>query len=153
MHIPAHERHETLALEYTYRLTTELEEARERYVAEQRALERAEAAEVELIEAQLRQARERTTQLRSQFEQATRQAGSAVKKAAENDTMVSTAEERGKFEKGVADSIAGNIPLLQAELKAVEKEARARLAAANAEVDTLEAESQQLLAELSAADC
>jgi hypothetical protein len=58
---------------YTYRLTTELEEARERFTSEQRALELAEQAEVELVAEQLRQAKERTVQLRTQLERAAKQ--------------------------------------------------------------------------------
>jgi hypothetical protein len=55
------------------------------------------------------------------------QIGSASKKAAENDTMIANAVERGKFEKGVADSIAANIPLLKVELNAVDAASEKRI--------------------------
>jgi hypothetical protein len=71
--ITEHERHEALALEYTHRLTTELEEARERYVAELRALEQAELAEVDVAETQLRQAHARSAQLRDELDRVARQ--------------------------------------------------------------------------------
>lgn len=54
---------------------------------------------------------------------------SATKKAAENEAMVANAIERQKFEKGVADSIATNIPLLQENLARVESESKQRLEA------------------------